>query len=299
MRVNIFRLYYTVLRCLKREQTTPGILETYTFPESQEDVNSIDYFNRLIEAIHNLTDLFVNSFPRHRDKMVFSQFVVFLGYQMGIFLSFFSHCDDPVKAQLMKDDMKRLYPIMEENLDLVSWGMSDFAFFYFKGLVENHDFAAKALGSWRIFKDNSILLRTAYRIPKLRLHAKKAMGCFASVLDENFEGSYKGVIFINRKSEKKLQHQTPIETVKDPSLRSYLSANVSGKTSNGKTTSDEETSSAHSPSNTSEEEMATTNNNTNVELESPNNVIDSNHHSPAPANVVPSINSIINHMVDQ
>ncbi|GMG20961.1 unnamed protein product [Ambrosiozyma monospora] len=291
MRVNIYRLYYSVLRCLKREQTTPGILETYNFPESQENVESIDYFDRIIEAVHSVTDVFVKCFPLYKDKMVFSQLSVFLGYQMGIFLSFFSYSDDPVKSQLMKDDIKRLYPVLEENLDLVSWGLSDFAFVYFKGLLENPDFAAEFMRSWMMFKDNSILLRIAYRIPKLRIYAKKAMGCFSSALDENFEGSYKGIIFIDTNKEKQLQHQTPIETIKNPSFQSLP---VDSSCNNSNDITSILGTSFQSPKNISRGNIPHANNIPNIKLE-PNNVVSPNHHPSPPANVIPSINSIINH----
>ncbi|GME73272.1 unnamed protein product [Ambrosiozyma monospora] len=291
MRVNIFRLYYTVLRCLKREQTTPGILETYTFPESQEDVESIDYFDRIIDAVHNVTDVFVKCFHLYREKMVFLQLSVFLGYQMGIFLAFFSYSDDQVKSQLMRDDIRRLYPVLEKNRDIVSWGMSDFAFVYFKALLENPDFAGKFMRCWVIFDNDAILLRTAYRIPKLRIYAKKAMGCFSSVLDENFEGDYKGIIFINRSTEKQLQNQTSIHTIdSSPASRSQCTSDLRGNT-----TSISGKSSADSLKTIAKENTPTSGSNPSVTLEPSGNVVNSSHHSSPPANVVPSINSIINY----
>ncbi|GME77407.1 unnamed protein product [Ambrosiozyma monospora] len=293
MRVNIFRLYYTVLRCLKREQTTPGILESYEFPESQEDVESIDYFDRIIDAIHNVADIFVKCFPLFRDKMFFSQLSVFLGYQIGIFLVVFTFSDDPMKSQLMRDDIKRLYPVLKENMDIVSWGICDFAFVYFKGLIENPDFAVELMHNWIIFDNDAILLRTAYRIPKLRTYAKKAMGCFSSVLDENFEGDYKGIIFINSKTEKELLNHNSLHTIENPtSFQSSSASNLRGNT-----TSIPGNLSVKSPYNIAKDITTTSDSSPSVTHDPSSNVVNSSHHPSPPANVVPSINSIINHSV--
>ncbi|GMF04739.1 unnamed protein product [Ambrosiozyma monospora] len=51
------------------------------------------------------------------------------------------------------------------------------------------------------------------------------------------------------------------------------------------------------PNNITKQNMPTTNNNLSVKLEPPSNPVNSSHQPSPPANVVPSINSIINHSV--
>ncbi|GME89955.1 unnamed protein product [Ambrosiozyma monospora] len=190
LRVNMYRLHYLVLRYLKREQANPGILETYEFPETEEEIGSINYWNRAVLVLHQINEIFLTCFPLFKEKMIFSQMSLFIGYEMCMFSIFFTYCEDQKLSQMMKDDIKRLYPLLEENLGLLSLAMSEFTFGYIKRLLKDQPFRASFMRCFAIFKDHGILIRTAYRIPKLRGYAMKAMQLFPTLYTQAHDGCH-------------------------------------------------------------------------------------------------------------
>ncbi|GMG20960.1 unnamed protein product [Ambrosiozyma monospora] len=201
LRVNVYRFHYLVLRYLKLEQATPGIHETYVFPETEEDADSIDYWDKLVISIHNINDTFLTCFPIFKDRMIFSQISLFIGYELCMFSIFFTYCEDQKFSQMMKDDIKRLYPLLENNLGMVSLGMTELTFGFIKRLLEDQPFRASFMRCFAIFKNHAIMLRTAYRIPKLKRYAIKAMHLFPSIYTQSHDGWYQGILYINRKEE--------------------------------------------------------------------------------------------------
>ncbi|GME75619.1 unnamed protein product [Ambrosiozyma monospora] len=199
-RVSLYRVYYLIHRCVKLELGTPGILDNINLREDPELVNAFQGWELMFDATHEFVVLLTNNLEHFKPYLVFCQNAVFLSYQLMIYNITFLYSDDAKRRQVANEDWDKLMPVLEKNSDLITWDFADLCWTDVKQMYDDRRIGAEWFGKYVPFRNNALVVRSAYKIPKLRPYVERLMSPFPLLLQEDFSGDYHGLVTIPKNS---------------------------------------------------------------------------------------------------
>ncbi|GMG40093.1 unnamed protein product [Ambrosiozyma monospora] len=127
-RVNLFRLHVMMLRNIKSESTTPGSSHYLEI----ENLDLSCSWTALVQVSHRMATIASECLLKFKDKLPYSQNMLFLLFQgvLGLLPVLF-HDDERVR-KMAEDDLQKVIPVMEEISDCISWHLTSVYHFILK-----------------------------------------------------------------------------------------------------------------------------------------------------------------------